>query len=207
MATMAVTGAADSISNIIDIVEAARKKYELVKDDKMLGKTFHKAGHGLLLIKEVLSALRPHIPVEVPKDTTSLESCSSTAELLETIFHEVSQAPADVRLQSYVTYIETNGRASLVEILVIGMMEHICQLATDCAIEDKMEDQLYELRTAIDKLAKMEPSVPVNQREMYHFANQSNGSQYNATGGSQHNATNNAKQFVGSTFHALVTFN
>lgn len=211
------------ISDTTIKVKAVESKYDLIRNDKSLGKTFHEAGRGLTLINEALSTVKAEVDTEITQAAkTSLESCDTTATLFEAIFTEVSQASGNARLQSYVNYIKGKDTGSLVETLVVGMMEHVCILAKDCAVEAKMQEQLNVLRITIEKLANMESSVSIEQNGANHisshnfsshpvsnhnFSNHSSGSQYTTSEGTQNNATGSGMQFMGVTFTGDVYFN
>jgi hypothetical protein len=197
---MAATSTRKLISETNTSIRDAKNKYDPLKDSKELGDTFHAAAGQLPLIEEALRKAKPYMPASgVPQAVAaSLDSCKTTAAKLETIFNEVSAVPDKERREYYVTYIKRQGRGSLVEGLVIEMMEYVCQMATNDANGEDLKAQLAKLQAAIDTLEEMPPSVPMDQQEGGRFIN---------NGGEQYNATDNARQFNKSAFHGAVTFN
>ncbi|KAL7806805.1 hypothetical protein V8C44DRAFT_338312 [Trichoderma aethiopicum] len=205
---MTATKDTDPIASTIAVVQAAIRNYDVVKEEAKLGETFHEAGRALPLIEEALQTARILLFTEISQAAAaSLDSCSTGATLSEAVFKEVSQAPANARLQTYTTLIDRKGKSNLVESLVSGMMKNTCLFAKHCGLEASMQDQLTVLRDAIEKLAGMEPSAAVEQNAAScSFSNFGTGTQYNAAGGTQNNVTGNGKQFIGSTFQGTVTF-
>ncbi|KAL7811315.1 hypothetical protein V8C26DRAFT_408726 [Trichoderma gracile] len=205
---MTATKDSDPIASTIAVVQAAISNYDVVKEEAKLGETFHEAGVALPLIEDALQTARILLFTEISQAAVaSLNSCITGATLSEAVFKEVSQAPADARFQTYMTLIDRRGKRNLVESLVAGMMKNICLFAKDCGLEASMQDQLAVLRDAIEKLAGMEPSAPVEQTgASCSFSNFGTGTQYNAAGGTQNNVTGNGKQFIGSTFQGAVSF-
>ena len=85
------------------------------------------------------------------------------------------------------------------------MMNDVCDLVKESAIEAVIKDQVKGLRDTMGKLSKMEPSVP-NEQSGDTFSNYGSN-QYNTPEGTQNINTGNGKQFPGANFHAPVTFN
>lgn len=89
---------------------------------------------------------------------------------------------------------------------MIGMMKDVCALADNCAIGVKMEDQVNGLRSAIEKLLKMESSVS-NEKSGGSFTHLGSGDQLNAPGGTVNKSTGEGKHFPGASFFGPVHFN
>ncbi|KAH7134139.1 hypothetical protein EDB81DRAFT_886947 [Dactylonectria macrodidyma] len=208
---MANTGVTSLISDIINTLKAAAKDYNAVNNDKTLPETFHEAGRGLSTVREALktanSQLQKRDQAGDPQNAIStLEACNAKAKLSLNIFEEVSEEPETSRFEHYKTAVGRGGRGNLVEALVVGMMNDICALAKDSAIEATMETQIKALRDAIDTLSNMEPSVPDEQSKKA-FSHFGSGHQFNATGGTQNNNVGSGKQFLGDIRGETVTFN
>ncbi|KAH7115566.1 hypothetical protein EDB81DRAFT_819857 [Dactylonectria macrodidyma] len=89
---------------------------------------------------------------------------------------------------------------------MMEMMNGVCALAENGAIKTEMEDQVKGLRDAIEKLSKMEPSVPKEGSDGDTFTNFGSGDMLNAPGGIVNKSTGSGNHFPGATFSGSVTF-
>ncbi|KAM5359226.1 hypothetical protein ACJZ2D_014653 [Fusarium nematophilum] len=155
----------DLISTTITTLEAAIDHYNVVKDNKGLREAFHEAGRGLLLVGRALQTAKTqldgrNLAGDPQSAMDSLKECNTNAELSKNIFNTVAQAPETSRFERYKEAVRQEGKGRTVEVLMMGMMNDVCALAENGAIRAGMEDQVNELRGAIEKLSKMEASVP-----------------------------------------------
>lgn len=224
-----------NIKEITTIVEDAIKHHEAVKEDHTLGETFYKAGLGLGLIRDALQIFPTQQPTpaqvqpsaeasntqpsteaadalpsteaadDQPSADTLLSNCRKDAILLNNLYLKISQESPTTRLESYKDFLRENGSHNLVETLVLNLMQNLCRLAKYYGIE---EGPLEGLRDAITELKSMKSSDPnIQTKGMHSFLNNGSGTQFNATTlGTQNNSTGNGTSFVGSSFHAPVTF-
>lgn len=207
---MTGTNATSWISSTVAILKATTRDYNIVKDDNGLREAFHEAGRGLLLIEEALQNTETQLNgrglVGDPKNAIKLlEACNTKANLSESIFKDVAQAPETSRFERYKAAVQQQGKGNTAEVLTWRMMEDVCNLAENHTTKEAMKDQIKGLRDAIDKLAKMEPSVP-NEGSGNTFNSYGTGNQFNTLGGTQNNNTGNGYQFSGATFPGNVTF-
>ncbi|KAK4206118.1 hypothetical protein QBC37DRAFT_301447 [Rhypophila decipiens] len=195
-----------NFSGTIAILKATTKHYNIVSNEKSLRGAFHEAGRGLLLVEEALQAAETLLDGRgLQSVMNSLESCNTKAKLSESIFRDVAEAPERARFERYKAAVRRDGKGNTVEALVEGMMEDVCDLAKESAIEAAMETHVKALRDAIDKLSGMEPSVPTEgSGDMY--SNSGSGTQFNAPRGTQNNNTGSGHQFTGPSFSGPVTF-
>jgi hypothetical protein len=135
----------------------------------------------------------------------SLKKCNANAELSKNIFNAVTQAPETSRFDRYKEVVRQEGKGRPVEVLMMGMMNYVCALAENGAIRAGMEDQINALRGAIEKLSKMEASVP-DEMSRNTFAHYGAGDQLNAPGGTVNKSTGSGNHFPGVTFSGPVTF-
>ncbi|KAH7370321.1 hypothetical protein BKA65DRAFT_488176 [Rhexocercosporidium sp. MPI-PUGE-AT-0058] len=208
---MAGTNVTSLISSTIAALEATTKHYNTVKDDKGLREAFHEAGRGLLLVREALQGANTqldgrNLAGDPQSAIRSLQACNTKAKLSESIFKDVAQAPETSRFQRYKAAVQRHGQGRTVEVLTTGMMKDVCDLAENDAIKAAMEDHVKGLREAIDKLSKMEPSVP-NEGSGNSFSN-FGGEQFNAPGGTQNITKGEGKgpQLPGANFYSTVSF-
>ncbi|KAM6512087.1 hypothetical protein FALCPG4_017073 [Fusarium falciforme] len=179
----------DLISTTITTLEAATRHYSVVKDDKGLREAFHEAGRGLLLVGRALQTAKAQLggrdlAGDPQSAVDSLKECNTNAELSKSIFNAVAQAPETSRFERYKEAVRQEGKGRTVEVLMMGMMNDVCALAENDAIKAAIKDQVIGLRDAIEKLSKMEPSVP-KDKPGHTFAHYGSGDQFNTPGGTQ----------------------
>jgi hypothetical protein len=207
---MAVADITSLICSTIAVLRATTKHYTTVKDDKGLPEVFYEAGRGLIFVQESLQAVstqldRHNLAGDPQSAMSLLESCKTKAQLSESIFKDVAQAPEILRPKRYKAAVRHQGQGNTVEVLTTGMMNDVCDLAENDAIKAVMEGQVKALREAIDKLFKMEVSVP-NEGPANAFNQYGSGKQYNSVGGPQNNSDGSGPQFPGASFSAPVYF-
>lgn len=197
------------LSNTIATLETATRHHKTIHNDESLPEVVHKAAHGLSRVIELLQLIGTQLGQRGPRSPqdalASSESCNKKAQVFEETFKEVSQAPETLRLQYYRAAVRRRGRESMVEVLASGMMDDVCSLAGDGALNEETKSQAEGLRALIEELAAMEPSVP-DDRAGYTFANHGPGNQFNAPGGTQNNNMGSGNQFPGATFSGAVHF-
>jgi hypothetical protein len=198
------------ISSTIITLEAATDYYNTVKDDKVLYEPFHESGRGLLLVGKALQIAKTQLGgrdlAGDPQSTMdSLKECNANAELSKNIFNAVAESPESSRFDRYKEVVKQEGKGRPVEVLMMGMMNYVCALAENGAIRAGMEDQVNALRGAVEKLSKMEASVP-DERSGNTFAQYGSGDQFNAPGGTVNKSTGSGNHFPGATFSGPVTF-
>jgi hypothetical protein len=134
----------------------------------------------------------------------SLKECNTNAELSKDIFNAVAESPETSRFDRYKEVVRQKGKGRPVEVLMMGIMNYVCALAENGAIRDRMEDQINALRGAIEKLSKMEASVP-NEKSGNTFTHYGSGDMLNAPGGTVNKSTGSGNHFPGATFSGPVT--
>jgi len=192
-------------ADTIKAVEAAANHYNSVKDDKSLKEAFHEAGRSQALVWQALQAANSNLGDRKPTEKTAelVEACRAKAKLSEGIFKEVAQAPEDSRFERYKAAVRQS-KGSTVELLTVGMMKDMCELAEDDAMKAVMQDRVVELRDAMAKLSKMEPSVPTE--EAGHSFTNWGRDQINAPGGTVNRSEGSGNHFPGATFSGPVSF-
>ncbi|EGU75420.1 hypothetical protein FOPG_17958 [Fusarium oxysporum f. sp. conglutinans race 2 54008] len=198
------------ISSTITTLEAATDYYNVVKDDKVLCEPFHESGRGLLLVGRALQIAKTQLGgrdlAGDPRSAIdSLKECNANAELSKNIFNAVAESPETSRFDRYKEVVRQEGKGRTVEVLMMGMMNDVRALAENGAIRPGMEDQINALHGAIEKLSKMEASVP-DEGSDNTFAHYGSGDQLNAPGGTINKSTGSGNHFPGATFSGPVTF-
>ncbi|KAM6529649.1 hypothetical protein FALCPG4_007778 [Fusarium falciforme] len=193
------------ISSTITTLEEVIHHHNDVKDDNGLPEAFHEAGRGLLLVNQALQAAQRNSAKEPQSAMSPVWACNTKANSSASIFKAVAKAPETWRLKVYEAAVRQEGNGQTVEALVMGMMNDVCSLAENDAIKAAMEDQVMGLHDAIEKLSKMEPSVP-KDGPGHTFAHYGSGDQLNAPGGTVNKSTGSGNHFPGATFSGSVTF-
>jgi hypothetical protein len=206
---MVGTNVTSLISSTIDILKASRENYQIVKDDKDLRDAFHEAGRALQIVEEALQTARTQLDGHDLADNPQramvlLDACNTKAKLSESIFKYVAQAPESTRLERYKEAVTQHSNGMTAEVLALDMMQDVCDLAENDTIKVEMEHHVKQLHAAIEKLSKMEPSMPKGSSGNT-FSAYGDSRQFNAISGSQ-NINHDGNQFPGATFSGPVTF-
>ncbi|RYP74286.1 hypothetical protein DL771_003107 [Monosporascus sp. 5C6A] len=187
----------DLISSTIKTLEEAIRRHNDVKDDNGLREVFHEAGRGLLLVNQALQAAQRNSAKEPQSAIDPLRACNTKANISASIFKVVAQAPETSRFKGYEAAVRQKGNGQTVEVLVVGMMNDVYALAENFAIQD----QVKGLREAIEKLSKMEPSLP--KEGPGNIFNNYGREQFNAPDGIQH-INKNGNQVVAADVIVLL---
>jgi hypothetical protein len=198
------------ISSTIDILNASTENYQTIKDNKGLREAFHEAGRALHVVEEALQTARIQLDGRGLAENsqsamTSLEACNTKAKLSESISKNVAQAPETARFERYKAAVQQQGNGKTAEALALGMMKDVCDLAENDTIKAEMEHHVHRLHDAINKLSKMEPSVP-NESSSNNFNAYGDSRQFNTLRGTQNNNSGSGNQFPGATFSGPVNF-
>ncbi|KAK7397765.1 hypothetical protein QQX98_012866 [Neonectria punicea] len=202
------------ISSTITTLDAATPHYNAVKDDRDLREAFHEAGRCLPLVRQVLQTANarlaernlagdPQSAQSAQSAMNSMKECNAKAMILENIFKAVAQDTSTSTFERYRSAARLGGQGWTVEDWMMRMMNDVCALAENDAIRAQMEDQVKGLCDAIERLSKMEPSVP---RSGGTFTLTGPGDQFNAPDGTQNISTGSGNQFPGAAFSGSVQF-
>jgi hypothetical protein len=207
---MASTAVINSISSTIITLKAIEEYYQIIKDDKGLREAFHEASRALHIVEEALQTAktqlhRRSLAERSQSVMTSLKACNTKAKLFESILKIVSEAPETARFERYKAAVQQEGNGKTVEALAMAMMKDVCDVAENDTMKIGMEQHVKRLRDAINKLLKMEASVP-NESSGNSFNAYNDSNQFNAIGGIQNNNTGSGHQFTGANFSGSVNF-
>lgn len=189
-----------TISDTITTLDNARRHYSVVKDDTRLRPAFHEAGQELVLVKQALRIAHTQLAgLSVARDRertmNSLKACNAKAKRFERMLRMVAEATETSRFECYKAAVGQERERRTVEVLLVGMMQDVCVLV-----------EIDAIKVAIDKLSKMEPSVP--REGLGHIVSHyGSGDMLHAPGGTVNKTSGNGNQFPGATFSAPVTFN
>lgn len=189
------------ISDIGDTLDTANSQYEAVKNEKSLQESFHEAGRTVPLIQQALQEAKPDAARTTRNTISALRDCNTKAEVLRDMLEAVAEASETSRAEAYRAAVKQVSNGRTIEVLVLGVMADMCGLAEDLAIEEKVE----EIQVAMDKLSKMESSLPKAESGNV-FNHYGSGNQYNAPGGAQNVSKGNGNHFPGASFFGPTTF-
>ncbi|KAK6703661.1 hypothetical protein SNK04_013591 [Fusarium graminearum] len=199
------------IERTTPILEAAEAEYEKVNKDNKLRLVFHQAGKGLALVKKTLELVKPHLQnrdlgggLEDAKN--SIKACTRKVTSAEWMFRQVALAPENSRFGVYNKLLAREGKQYMVEVLVQGMMKDVCELVKQSGIEERMQDEVEDLRDAINAFEDMVPSAPTEEKG-HNVSNFGDGDQFSAAGfAEQNNNTGSGNQLPGGVFNREVNF-
>ncbi|KAF5574888.1 hypothetical protein FPCIR_13424 [Fusarium pseudocircinatum] len=206
---MATTATA-LISTTIDDLEAAVYSYRAVQSDKALHAAIHEGGRNLFLVGRALEAAKTELGgQDLAGDAEStmdlLKQCKANAELSKNIFKAIALAPEASRSQRYKDVVRQEGNGRTVEVLVMGMINHVRLLAENDAVGAGIQDQVNALREAIGRLSATESSMP-DEASDYSFTNYGSGDMLNAPGGTVNKSNGTGNHFAGASFSGAVSF-
>jgi hypothetical protein len=125
----------------------------------------------------------------------SLKACNAKAKRFERMLRMVAEATEMSRLECYKAAVGKERERRTLEVLLVGMMQDVNVLV-----------EIDAIKAAIDKLSKMEPSVP--REGLDHIVSHyGSGDMLYAPGGTVNKTSGSGNQFPGVTFSAPVTFN
>jgi hypothetical protein len=197
---------ADEIDGVIRTVDSAEKVYKSRKDAASLPKAFHEVAKELALVTIILAQAAQQIKSGSPTEEacTALElvvkSCESKATQLEKLFRRCIPEGKASTQDRYVKAVQFLGRDHMVEVLMKGLLEAVQQLASNEGVKLARTEHTEQLVGAIERMSKMDPSVPAELQGKPPGANihYGSGPQINHGGlGDQNTNTGAGKMFVG----------
>ncbi|CAF3500189.1 unnamed protein product [Fusarium graminearum] len=189
------------IRRTVTALRSAASEHDAVKEDTTLQEAFHEAGRTLPLIQKALEESPAELQGVTQKTLESLRECHVKAEICKAIFLAVADAQPEKRQEAYKEAVQKRSKGRTVEELVIGIATDVCGLGEILVIQKHVEG----LRGAIDRLSKMEPSLPKAKTDGV-FNSYGSGDQLNAPGGTVNKSTGSGNQFPGANFSGSVYF-
>ncbi|KAK2616855.1 hypothetical protein QQS21_000233 [Conoideocrella luteorostrata] len=190
-------------------LENTAAEYEKVRSDNNLRLVFHQAGQGVVLVREALEVAKGHLQSKLSGVSENakkpIKACEQKALLSKRMFGQVAQAPENARFVVYSKLLAQDGKRYMVEVLVQGMMNDVCELVEQCGLGEEMKDEIENLRDAVNDLKEMGTLVDSGERTTT-FTNLGEGDQFNSTNGQQNNNTGAGNQLPGASFQERVIF-
>lgn len=188
------------ISGIISIIDATKKVYDAAKDKHGLHTAFRDVASKLPLVHDTLksantSLRRSDLETTPESFKTISESCKFKADQLHGVFQKVMPQEGESRLERYYKAVRAIGKGGRVETLMKGILEDLQLLSVNRVVKLATEQQVKELKEAIEAVSALEPSVPDEEfREtgptfnnygpglMKNFVNQGDGNVFQSDG-------------------------
>lgn len=158
-----------AIASIIAIVQATYSTYQVIEHIKVLPKEFNEVGQNLPLAKVTLSLARDQLQAQKLDESSwkALEpivgSCEKKAKQLQDIFERVEKGAKSTDasvFNLYRTSLLHLGKARRVETLMQDILKGLEALTMNQMFRTASQSQVDQLKEAIDKLFKVESSVP-----------------------------------------------
>ncbi|KAJ0293010.1 hypothetical protein CBS470a_002211 [Colletotrichum nupharicola] len=180
------------ISSTIGIIGAVASAYETIKKIQNLPKAFDEVNKNLPLVRDVLQ--HPSVAENSDSIREAIKTCHDKVELLQKIFAALEEKCKDrdaaktwKRARAWYREAMRGMQADRVE----GLMKEILDSMRILAMSQvfSLNDDLDEIKEAINSLSKVEPSLDDSEMEMGAiYAQQTNrdhatGTQYNMSGG------------------------
>ncbi|KAH6883819.1 SesA protein [Thelonectria olida] len=193
------------ISGILTILETVSTLHRAVENAHGLPPALREVARRLPLVQDTLKSAEGHIKQSGANEKACaaikpiVEGCKEKAERLRDVLQEMAPETDDSRLQRVGLAIRMLGKNRWAEELMKGMLEDAHLLAGNRAIKAATEEQVTELRRAVQELSEVSPSAPDGGRSPM-FAHYGTGHQFNNAGdGTQKTNTGDGKQFVAHT--------
>lgn len=194
------------ISSIITIIETSKKLYDASQDVKGLHEAFRDVAQNMPLVLDILrdcQAIQQQVEkdCEITTDTTQrheleassaatktvMADCQKKAKTLQTIFEKVMPGEGAKKRERYKKAAKSvkPGRAKKVVDLMAGIMTQLQTLQTSRFFKDQLEKRAVEVKSAIDKLSELGPSLEDDEGTFRHTGsgaqniNTGKGAQYN----------------------------
>ncbi|KAJ0289985.1 hypothetical protein COL940_001087 [Colletotrichum noveboracense] len=189
------------ISSTIGIIGAVASAYETIKKIQNLPKAFDEVNKNLPLVRDVLQRvyeriqrIDPSVAENSDSIREAIKTCHDKVELLQKIFAALEEKCKDrdaaktwKRARAWYREAMRGMQADRVE----GLMKEILDSMRILAMSQvfSLNDDLDEIKEAINSLSKVEPSLDDSEMEMGAiYAQQTNrdhatGTQYNMSGG------------------------
>ncbi|KAI5457667.1 SesA protein [Mariannaea sp. PMI_226] len=193
------------ISGILTILDTVSTLHEAVQNAHGLPPALRNIARRLPLVQDTLKSAEGHIKQSGENETTYaaikpiIENCKEKAERLRGVLQEMAPETDHSRFQRIGLAIRILSKSHRAEELMKGLLEDAHLLAGNRAIKAATEEQVAELRRAVQELSEVSSSGP-NGSTSPMFAHYGTGHQLNNAGeGIQRINMGDGKQFVAQT--------
>jgi N-terminal domain on NACHT_NTPase and P-loop NTPases len=155
-----------TIASIIAIIQAISSTHKAIQHLKDLPKEFNEVNQNLPLVQDTLGLVLDQLEV-VDLDESSkkaigpiVSGCKEKAKKLQDIFEKVRNDEDGSVLDFYRAILHRLGKAHRVETLMQGILKGLKAVAINQLFRTATQSQVAKLEEAIDKLSRVESSVP-----------------------------------------------
>ncbi|RYP17884.1 hypothetical protein DL765_004282 [Monosporascus sp. GIB2] len=186
-----------AIASTIAVVQAISSTYKAIQHLRGLPDEFNQVNRNLPLAQDTLGLAREQLQ-GLALDESSKEAlqplvcgCEEKAKMLQAIFEKVEKGVKNAKDGSVLDFYRTSvlrlGKAHRVETLMQGILRDLDALATNQLFRTATQNQMAELKEAINQLSNVESSVPDSDFDSpgtnsQHIASGGTGYQSNITG-------------------------
>lgn len=159
-----------AMASIIGVVEATKQVYDAAKDKSGLPAQFRDVASKLPLVHDILKTASDHVrksDLDIIPDpfASTIKACEIKARQLQAIFNKVVPQADENGLIRYYKAARAIGKGGRVETLMRGVLEDLQLLSINHTMKVVTEDQVKELKEAIEAVSKLEPSIPDEEFE------------------------------------------
>ncbi|KAL3297557.1 SesA protein [Colletotrichum asianum] len=154
------------IGSVVGILAAAEVAYQKIKSLKGLPEAFAEVALRLPLAQQILRDVKIQSQNASKEVATTLlpviNSCKENSETLETILKKLDpgESASAWSVDRYISLIKSRGKKGRVEDLMKKILEDIHTLASHKAINAATSEELTSLMNSIEKVGKVQKSVP-----------------------------------------------
>jgi N-terminal domain on NACHT_NTPase and P-loop NTPases len=180
------------LSSLAGLVESTVKAYKAIKDFRKLPQVIQEAAKDLDLVEVTLNAAISSHGTRVDNATwtfikAQVEKCDIKISSMKDIFEKLGKSENNKMKAMYTSLMFNLGKQQRVEELMKGIMNDVQALASNRIFSTATQSQVEELKVAIQKLMKMEPSVPDHVFQVSGDYNQNISNNINTVHGNQYN--------------------
>ncbi|KAI4596291.1 hypothetical protein KJ359_005420 [Pestalotiopsis sp. 9143b] len=169
------------ISAVITIIDTIKQIYDGVHDTTGLPEAFREVASRLPLVRKILESVDNHLRGNETHNSAGeaeavLGQARTKVLALRTLFDKVIPLDDDPRMERYIKLVRTLGKGNKVETLMLGLMTDVQLSVSKCGLENATSQQIDQLRTAIEEISKIEPSIADSELPQWSFTNTNHGS-------------------------------
>lgn len=169
------------ISAVITIIDTIKQLYDGAHDNTGLPEAFREVAARLPLVREILESVNNHLRGNETGNSSGeakavLDQARTKVLALKTLFDKVIPLDDDPRVDRYIKLVRTLGKGNKVESLMLGLMTDVQLLVSKSGLEDATSQQIEQLRTAIEDISNIEPSIADSDLPRWSFTNTNYGS-------------------------------
>lgn len=169
------------ISAVITIIDTIKQLYDGANVSTGLPEAFREVAARLPLVRKILESVDNHLRGNETGNSSGeakavLDQARTKVLALKTLFDKVIPLDDDPRVDRYIKLVRTLGKGNKVETLMLGLMTDVQLLVSKYRLENATSQQIEQLRTAIEDISNIEPSIADTDLPQWSFTNTNYGS-------------------------------